>query len=670
MKLWKNLSLEKKVISRQDNMKEIMSFKSSKLINQAKTVNYEKHYETKKSLDKSYSSSSLEDEEKSKKNYDDDLNNLNTKTLNINLADDKLNDLKLLTTTLSSDFTHTKKNSIRSFKKNNNNIKSIYPTIPNKKRTKKDSLFKIQLKKIISPSSHNKNSLLNKWQENVKKLYNKTLKKAKKDMIQILKKHKIQNMKKKYKTRNININNIKKENEENNLDLLNTQNYDDEDNNAYNSPKEKTNYLEKSANSTSPLKNTFTFMSQKRSKNYISSDHYTESSFSSKTINKFDNYNNYRRSYNSIRGYQKNNYKRKINYKDYIKEENILNNKWKKKLGILNLDIKYGTELLSNLSFQFNTIRDEINLISDCIHFFKTSIFCNGDLLTAFNDKDTYIQININKTLEETCALLSLTPKIILKEYYYHCDKFISLSEPKKEFLFNKVIYNEMDCFNENIKLLFKIVNFIRACFEVYVQLVNQVDEEMLIPKNDFELLRTIFEKCRYYVGNLTNFANNLLKDYNFDKNMIKKSEPILNDMKERLKEENKSIYDYLFYDNNKKKKDKINEIRNRYHLSRKTKKEDNLSKIANNYKIESDEYFQKLKRIKRALDNSEIKNFTDEIRLKKLGLSVGKPMALIFSPLMTKMLKYIKKDSREKIIALRSTEKFFPVKENEEEGK
>ena len=43
--------------------------------------------------------------------------------------------------------------------------------------------------------------------------------------------------------------------------------------------------------------------------------------------------------------------------------------------------------------------------------------------------------------------------------------------------------------------------------------------------------------------------------------------------------------------------------------------------------------------------------------------------MALIFSPLMTKMLKYIKKDSREKIIALRSTEKFFPIKESEEEG-
>ena len=89
---------------------------------------------------------------------------------------------------------------------------------------------------------------------------------------------------------------------------------------------------------------------------------------------------------------------------------------------------------------------------------------------------------------------------------------------------------------------------------------------------------------------------------------------------------------------------------------------------MKNNLNLQDDEYFQKIIRVKKALDTSEIKHFTDQIRLKKLGLNVGKPMALIFSPLMTKMLKYIKKDSREKIIALRSTEKFFPVKEGEEE--
>ncbi len=95
--------------------------------------------------------------------------------------------------------------------------------------------------------------------------------------------------------------------------------------------------------------------------------------------------------------------------------------------------------------------------------------------------------------------------------------------------------------------------------------------------------------------------------------------------------------------------------------------KKDYLNIISNNLNLQNDEYFQKIIRIRKALDNSEIKTFTDDMRLKKLGLNVGKPMALIFSPLMTRMLKYIKKDYREKIIALRSTEKFFPVKKDEE---
>ena len=72
--------------------------------------------------------------------------------------------------------------------------------------------------------------------------------------------------------------------------------------------------------------------------------------------------------------------------------------------------------------------------------------------------------------------------------------------------------------------------------------------------------------------------------------------------------------------------------------------------------------------RIRKALDNEAIQNKFDKIKLKKFGINTGKPMALIFSPLMTKMMKYIKKDSREKIIALRSTEKFFPSNDTQKE--
>ena len=633
MKLWKKFLNEKKVISRQDNMKDIVSFKSTRLIQNQKLNKNKKQIESKKSLksfSKSFSSSSsefdLESATKPKNNLDKDLKG---KTIQINLADKKFNQMKLLTTTLSSDILNKNKK---------NNIKTIYPTIPNSKSRKKNFLIKLK-KKANSPSNYNNNSLLNKWTENINKLFSKSLKKTRKEMIQILKKHKILNIKKHFKTRNITT--INKDQEENNKDTNNN--------------------IEVS----SPLKNTYSYNIPL---NYLSSEQYSQQSsgITSRSVNKFEyNRNNNYYSNNKGYGYYDRNYQRKINYRIYMKEENILNTNWKKKLGILNTDIKYSTDLLSSLDFQFCTIRDEINLISDSVHYFKISLFGKEDLLPSFYNKDLFTQITINKTLEETSALLSLIPKIILKDYYIYIDKFISLSDPHREFYFTRIINNEMECFNENVKILYKVVNFIKASFEVYIQLVNQVDEEMLIVKNEFEVLKTIFEKSRYYIGNLTNFANNMLKDYNFDKKLIQKGKPILDEIKERLREENRSIYDWNYYRSKKTEKEK--DSKNWNYIPRRLRK-GNLNVMKNNLNLQDDEYFQKIIRVKKALDTSEIKHFTDQIRLKKLGLNVGKPMALIFSPLMTKMLKYIKKDSREKIIALRSTEKFFPVKEGEEE--
>ena len=638
MKLWKNFSLEKKYISRQDNIKEIMSFKSTKLINHANknALNKKVTFEAKKSLNNSVSSSSIETELIKGQNKKIE-NEKNEKKIQINLAQKKFNDFKLLST--SDDF----------FSNKEKRQKMIYPTISNFNTIKKDNLIKLKIKNSKSP--YNNNSLLNKWRENIRKLFNKSLKKTKRDIIQIWKKHKITNIKKIYQKKNDTNKNNDTKAEGNNLDITN--------------PSKTRNNLEFASNVTSPLKNTYTYNSYSRPNNYMSSEHNTDSSISSRSAYnfKFDVYRNNRN--NNMNRYDKN-YKRKINYKEYMKEENILNNKWKKKLGILNNEINYSSELLSNSNFQHNAIRDEINLISEGIHYYKISLFGNEDLINAFSNIDLHSQIKIKKTLEESFALLSMIPKIILKDYYIYCDKFISLPEPRKEYLFNKIIYNEKEYFKDNIKLMFKIVNFIRACFEVYMQLWNQVDEEMLIAKNDFEILRIICAKCRYYIGNLINFVKNMLKDFYFDKNLIKKSKPILNEIKERLKDDKKSIYDYNV--DIRAKKEKKQERKNIYYISRNYITENNMKKMTNNFNLQSDEYFQKLIRVKNALDNKEIKNITDDIRFKKLGLTVGKPMALIFSPLMSKMMKYIKKDSREKIIALRSTEKFFPKDHIEKE--
>ena len=642
MKSQKNFSLDKKIIGRLSNMKEVLSFKSSSL----KTQNNDLHRISREKKYKNESDSfiSSSDDENDKRIIDE----LNTNKIKINLSKNKFNKLKLLSKTSISDLISQNRNS----KTKISNIKTIYPTIPSRNKNIKNN-FKIKLKKTYSPTIYNNsNSLLSRWRENFNKLYNKSMKKTRKEMYQILKKHKIKNLKKKHKIK-IESTNQEDQNLNENNTISNSNNVNKD--NIYSPPTRKTsNIKETSGYSSSPLKNNYKTY---RTKNIFSSDQYSESNASSKSMNRFEF------SRNNLKNIK--NYKRKVNYKEYMKEQNILNYKWKKKVGLNDIESKYNPDMLKSIDFQYNTIKDEINLIAEGIHYFKISLFGKSDLLNAFNNRDMYSQININKTLEESCALLCLIPKIILKEYYIYCDKFISLPEPKKEYIFNKIITNESDNFIDNIRLLYKIINFMKASFEVYIQLISQVGDEMIISKNDFEVLKAIFYKCRYYIGNLINFANNILKDYNFDKKLISRSKPLLNSIKESLKDENKTMYSFNF-SNESRKKDKKKDAYQKPYKIRKFRQDKDLNKMASNFDLQNDEYSQKILRIRKALDNNEIENKLDKIKLKKFGINAGKPMALIFSPLMTRMLKYIKKDSREKIIALRSTEKFFPSKESE----
>ena len=140
MKLWKNMFTEKKYISRQDNTKDIMTFKSTKLVNHPKKNISDKKvtFETKKSLNTLNNSPSVSSigidlsKEQNKKNEND--NNEKEKkenTIQINLAEKKFNDLKILST--SDDF----------FSNKEKKSKTIYPTISNFNTNRKDTILNI-----------------------------------------------------------------------------------------------------------------------------------------------------------------------------------------------------------------------------------------------------------------------------------------------------------------------------------------------------------------------------------------------------------------------------------------------------------------------------------------------------------------------------------------------
>ena len=93
--------------------------------------------------------------------------------------------------------------------------------------------------------------------------------------------------------------------------------------------------------------------------------------------------------------------------------------------------------------------------------------------------------------------------------------------------------------------------------------------------------------------------------------------------------------------------------------------------KLNKKLKYEENFFSQKVTRIIKALEGNntpsknEIKKGKDTFREKIAHIEAGAsgPMALINSPLMSKMLKYIKKDYKQQIISLRTSERFIENK-------
>ena len=372
--------------------------------------------------------------------------------------------------------------------------------------------------------------------------------------------------------------------------------------------------------------------------------------------------------------FQNNKFKRKRTFKKYIKENNILNKNWKINLGLRGIEYKFNSYLENDIKFQSNIIKDELSIILDNIQYYKSVCLSSENIIASYKNKDLFFQIKTNKMLEETNALLNYIPKIILKDYYDYTEKFIAVEQPSFDDFKVKIIKNEPECFIINAKLLSKTGKFLKSCFDVYIDLISQIEENMVIKKKDFDLLLAIFEKVRFLIGELTISGKNAIKDLEFDRQLINKYKPlIMSDSKENKNhfENNSKEKNYIYSENNSKekkikkthKKNKSENIYNTNNNDYNINKIDIGEKMTKDLKFQRNEESLKIQRIKNSLNTYKKDKFTNEDLKEKQALMLIKgkpgPMKLINSDLMTKMLKYLKKDVRGKIISLRTVERF-----------
>ena len=521
-------------------------------------------------------------------------------------------------------------------KSNNSNIKNSKNLTYNK-TLKSFSSFTKNTKEKFPIIKHRKqlnyNSILNNFRVEAKTIFNKSIKRTKKDISDNIKKILEINKKSKHK-----MNKLKLDIIFNNVSKGNFSN-------------KKSIFKQRQSSVLTKESNLINSESQKMFS--IDSDDEEERRGRRRNILSFKNI------------YK--NHKRRRSFNKYKEENYIFNPKWKKKVGIFENEMKYNSILSRGLKFQCNVIKDEMSLLIDDIYYYRFNVVNDSDINLAFKNKNIINQVSLNKIIEESCALLSLIPKILLKEYYIYSDRFISIEEPGPENYMTKIISNEMDCFTENLKLLYKIITYVKSSYEVYVQLVSKVEDEMILTPHNFNLILAIFQKTRYYMGHLINYTKNILKDYSFDKQLIAKCRPMIKKTEKEFQfdEKEKNFYDLerMASLENSEDVENIEKDKNDEKENQKT------YKFSNQINFRENDLSQKILRITKALEiNNELKasrnKISEQFRIKQAKISMKNsrigPMALIFSPLMSEMLKYIKKDFRGKIISLRTTEKNY----------
>ena len=424
----------------------------------------------------------------------------------------------------------------------------------------------------------------------------------------------------------------------------------------------------------------------------------SQKSFSSKSNNKsreFKEINNIenkilRTKYSSQLIKINKNYKRRRNLRQYIDEKKFMDKDWNSKIGIAKSNIEYNPFISNDVKFQSGLIKDELCLLLDDIQYFRITLSSKNDLFSSFRNMTIQKQVQTNKLLEESCALLHYIPKIILKEYYFSTDKFISIEDPSREMFAKKVVYNEFETFQDNLKYIYKISNYIKCCGEVYFQLIIQVEGEMAISSQNFIILHKILKRVRFLIINLTNICKNILINYCFDKYVI------INKFKKVIKQ-NKAYIKRIMTETQEpkviqknfkiKKKPRIKITSN--DISKKGKRretdinkyipeqEKNLEEYKNKEKMKNitktfgdkkNVLIDKMSRISKALElNIYNKEEIKKERVLEKNENI-KPMACINSRLMAKMLHYIDKDVREKIISLRTCERHLNYKNDDDE--
>ena len=241
-------------------------------------------------------------------------------------------------------------------------------------------------------------------------------------------------------------------------------------------------------------------------------------------------------------------------------QPNILVN-WKEKIGLDTKIIKkkFTSEVENETEYQSKILTDQMKLLEGNIKYFNKNIIDNPNFENVFNSLVLKSKIDFNKTLEETIGIIYLLPRLILNDFYLIINKFNSIRIPNSNKFEEKYVFDEYDNLKYNCNLLNEVFEFFNSCFEVYLILINEVDD-MNISFQKLDNILSSFEKARYNMIYVINTSSNAIKYYEKDMNFINKFDHKLgiNEKKNQRKLLTNKLINQFFFKKNPERQKKL----------------------------------------------------------------------------------------------------------------
>ena len=275
---------------------------------------------------------------------------------------------------------------------------------------------------------------------------------------------------------------------------------------------------------------------------------------------------------------------------------------------------------MQDVEYQSRVIHDEFKLLQDNYLNYKTKVINMNNYYEIFESMSLLSKVNYNKSLEETIGILYLLPQLLLAEFYSMINNFSGIGKPDPEKFKEKYVFDESKTVRYNNALLIEVYEFFNGCYEVYSTLIREVND-MVLKANDFTSVISCLEKARYNLNYLASSIKNASK--NLDNQL-----------------------DYIR---------KLNNIQNSQRFN--SEPIDIADKMTNQLCFKKNDEKQRRLRIENALSNKEQEDANKSNKSIDTGIVMKKSTdkkkefkSIVSSKLMGKLMKYMTKDTKQKV--------------------